>query len=186
MSLNQYSKEELNEMSWIEIAYQILLEKKQAVSFAELVAEVKKVLELGEDDATEKVVQFYTDLNIDGRYLGLGDNRWGLRAWYPVDQAEEDTITPVKPRKKKAKKKAVDEEVEGFDELDEEEDFDDFDEEDDLLDEDLDDFDEEDEEEEEDFDDDDDIIEDEDELELDEEELDDEEDEDLDDEEEDR
>ena len=181
LSLNQYSMDELKETSWIEIAFELLQEKKQAVSFEELVTDVLKLLKLDKNEVSEKMLQFYTDLNLDGRFLGIGDNRWGLRVWYPVDQAEEDTVTPIKPRKKKAKK-VVEEEIDGFDDIEEEDVFDDFDDEDDddLLDDD-DDFDDDDEDE--DFDDDD-IIDDEDELEIDEDdELDDEdEDEDLDEE----
>jgi DNA-directed RNA polymerase subunit delta len=184
LSLNQYSMEELKETSWIEIAFELLQEKKQAVSFEELVTDVLNLLKLNKKEASEKMIQFYTDLNLDGRFLGIGDNRWGLRVWYPVDQAEEDTVTPIKPRKKKAKKAAA-EDVEGFDEIDDEEVFDDFDEDDDDLLDDDDDFDDDDDDDDDDEDfDDDDIIEDEDELELDEDELDDEdEEEDLDEEE---
>jgi DNA-directed RNA polymerase subunit delta len=175
LSLKQYSKEQLQEMSWIEVAYQLLNEKKQAVSFKELVAEIISLLNLKEGEATEKMVQFYTDINLDGRFLGLGDNRWGMRVWYPVDQAEEDTITPVKPRKKKAKK-AVDDDLEDFEEVEDEDlDFDDFDdiEEDDLLDEDED-LDEADVDEDEDLEEDDLIEDEEDELEIEDEELEDE------------
>ena len=35
------------------------------------------------------VVQFYTDLNTDGRFLNVGENQWGLRDWYSVDDIEE-------------------------------------------------------------------------------------------------
>ncbi|TCN24033.1 DNA-directed RNA polymerase subunit delta [Mesobacillus foraminis] len=178
LSLDQYSKEQLQEMSLIEVAYVLLKETKQPYSFKDLMAELTRLLNLDKAEADEKMVQFYTDINLDGRFLGLGDNRWGLRVWYPVDQAEEDTITPVKPRKKKAKKAVEDDDLEDFDEIEEEEleydDLDDFDDDDDDLieDDDLDD----------DLDeDDDDLIEDndliddeEEELELDEEELEDE------------
>ncbi|WP_404330482.1 DNA-directed RNA polymerase subunit delta [Mesobacillus maritimus] len=183
MSLNQYTMDELKETSWIEIAFELLQEKKQAVSFEELVTDVLKMLKLNKAESSEKMIQFYTDLNLDGRFLGIGDNRWGLRVWYPVDQAEEDTVTPIKPRKKKAKKAAVDE-VEGFDEIDDEDVFDDFEEDDDDLLDDDDDFDDDDDDDDDEDFDDDDIVEDEDELELDEDELDDDdEEEDLDEEE---
>ncbi|MQH79788.1 DNA-directed RNA polymerase subunit delta, partial [Escherichia coli] len=33
--------------------------------------------------------QFYTDLNTDGRFLNVGENLWGLRDWYSVDDIEE-------------------------------------------------------------------------------------------------
>ncbi|MCM3574532.1 DNA-directed RNA polymerase subunit delta [Mesobacillus subterraneus] len=171
MSLSQYSKEELQEMSLIEVAYEILKEKKQAITFQELMAEIKSILKLDEADVSEKMVQFYTDINIDGRFMSQGEGRWGLRVWYPVDQIEEDNVTTVKPKKKKSKK-AVDEDdldLDEFDEIDEEDlDFDDIDEfdedDDDALDDDDDDDDEEfdeDLEDTDDFEDDDELLEDE-------------------------
>ena len=47
--------------------------------------------------------QFYTDMNIDGRFLAIAENQWGLREWYPVEQIEEETAPTVKVRKKKRK-----------------------------------------------------------------------------------
>ncbi|EIJ83901.1 DNA-directed RNA polymerase subunit delta [Bacillus methanolicus] len=145
MSLNQYSKEELQEMSFIEIAYELLNEKKQAVPFKDIVDEVSQLLGLSEEEVRAKLAQFYTDINIDGRFISLGENRWGLRVWYPVDQTEDETITTVKPKKKKAKKVLDDDlDVDDYDDIDEDElDYDDLDafEEDeddvDLLDDDL-------------------------------------------------
>ena len=156
-------------MSLIEVAYEILKEKKQAITFQEMMAEIKSILELDEADVNEKMVQFYTDINIDGRFMSQGEGRWGLRVWYPVDQIEEDNVTTVKPKKKKSKK-AVDEDdldLDEFDEIDEEDlDFDEFDDDDDddSVDDDEDDEDfDEDLEDTDDFEDDDELLEDEDE-----------------------
>ncbi|WP_077215091.1 DNA-directed RNA polymerase subunit delta [Bacillus dakarensis] len=133
MSLNQYTQEQLKEMSWIEIAFEVLNSNKQPAAFKEIVDEIAKALDLSDEEVKKRIAQFYTDLNIDGRFMALGENRWGLRVWYPVDQTEEDTVTQAKPKKKKAKKKVVDEDddldLEDYDELDEEDvDFDDIDE----------------------------------------------------------
>ena len=182
MSLKEdYTKVQLKEMSLLEVAYELLNEKKQAVPFNELMAEIVSLLGLKKAEANEKMVQFYTDLNIDGRFLCLGDNRWGIRLWYPVDQAEEETVTVIKPRKKKAKKKAAKKVVvDDFDDVEEEEDeeldfddlddFDEDDDDDDLLPDDDDD----DEDDDDDLDEDDDLLisDDEEEIELDEEDLD--------------
>lgn len=131
MSLQQLSKEEFKEMSFIEVAKLILQEKKEPMLFSDIVNEIGAYLELSESEVRTKMLQFYTDLNIDGSFLTLGENRWGLREWYPFDQIDEEVIIPVKPKKKK--KKAVVEEEYDFEE-DYEEDFDeeDFDEEDDI------------------------------------------------------
>ena len=177
LSLKQVTQEELQEMSLIEIAFELLKEKKQPVSFKELMDEITELRGLTEDEVRVRIAQFYTDLNIDGRFMTIGENRWGLRVWYPVDQTEEEHVTAVKPKKKKAKK-VVDEDedldIEEYDELEEEEldyddvddDFDDEDDDDDLLDDDIDEDVEEDDE---------DLIEDDEEFDLDE----DEDDEDL-------
>jgi len=173
MSLDQYTPEQLKEMSMLEVAYEIFLGRKDAITFNELVDEVAKVLELSQEEVQAKVSQFYTDINIDGRFITLGDNRWGLRTWYPYEQIDEEVTHTEKPKKKKkSKKKDEDDDILGFDDLDE--DDLDFDEDYDEEDEDLDDIDEEEEEfddvdEDEDFDDDEELL-DEEEYELDEEE----------------
>jgi DNA-directed RNA polymerase subunit delta len=167
-------------MSLIEIAYDYLKSTKQPMSFNDLMSQMTTALSLSDEEVRRRIAQFYTDLNIDGRFLALGENRWGLRVWYPVDTTEEDVVTHAKPKKKKAKK-VVDEDIEDFDAVDEDFDYDDVDdfaeEEDevDLLDDDIDDVDDE-------FDDDD-VIDDEEDFDLDEDELDEDIDDELDEEE---
>lgn len=170
MGLKQYAKEELQEMSLIEVAYLFLAEKKQPFPFSDMLAEVASILELSDEQTRERISQFYTDVNIDGRFLCIGENKWGLRGWYPVDQIEEETVPTIRPKKKKSKKALDDDELEteDFDDIGEDDiDFDDLDEEyveDELIeeeddDDDFDDLDDDDDDEEEEFDEDD-IIED--------------------------
>lgn len=124
MSLNELASEQLQEMSMIEMAYRILNGNKQAVSFQEIWDEIIEVTGMSEGEARARIAQFYTDLNIDGRFIALGENRWGLRAWYPVDQIEDDSVAPTKTKakKKKKSKKVVDEEeFDNYDEVEEEE-----------------------------------------------------------------
>lgn len=134
LTLAQYTKEQLEDMSLIDMAYVIIENNdKQTVAFTEIMDMIVAATGLAEKEVRAKIAQFYTDMNIDGRFLCMGDNRWGLRSWYPVEQAEEDTITQIKPKKKKAKKLK---DVDDLDDYDEDEDYDDLDEfeEDDLLD----------------------------------------------------
>ncbi len=115
MKIRELTKEELIEESFVDLTYAMLEETHETKTYAELVAEIEKLLGLSKDDMKDRLVQFYTDLNIDGRFLILGENRWGLREWYPVEQIEEESAPTVKARKKKAK--VADDE--GFDDLDE-------------------------------------------------------------------
>ncbi|OLN24253.1 DNA-directed RNA polymerase subunit delta [Domibacillus antri] len=146
MSLQQYSTEQLKEMSFLELAHLILADKRKPVSFKEMLSQIQKYLEISDDEVKSRMVQFYTDLNIDGSFLPLGENRWGLRAWYPVEKLEEETTTAAVKTRKKKTKKAVEEDfeeeiIEDEDDLDvfEEEDFDDIEDDIDVDEDDLDD-----------------------------------------------
>jgi len=174
LSLKQYSEEQLKELSLIELAYELFSETKEPISFYDLVDQMATVLGVTREALLEKLPQFYTELNIDGRFVCLGENRWGLRAWYPYDQAEEEVLPVAKPKKKR-KQLEEEDEFEDYDASEEDE----FEEEElelDELDEDLVDDDETDE-----FDDEE-IDEDDEDLEIDDEdlELEDEEEEELD------
>ncbi|MBS4206817.1 DNA-directed RNA polymerase subunit delta [Bacillus sp. FJAT-50079] len=142
MSLLELSLEERREMSFIEIAEHIFYERREAIVFEDLVKEIASILELSKEELRPRMLQFYTDLNVEGRFITLGENRWGLREWYLFDQVDEEIITPVKPKKKKKKKvveldDVLEEELEDED-LDYEEDDEDLeDEEEEDLDESL-------------------------------------------------
>ena len=130
MSLRTLSKEELAEMSLVEISYEFLLESKQAYEFKALVEELAQLLKLNEEQVKAKIAQLYTDLNVDGRFTCVTGNLWGLKNWYPIEHSIEEISIVPKIKKKKGKKVIEEEIVEGFDPIDEGDDFDDFSEED--------------------------------------------------------
>lgn len=101
MDFKQYSPEELKECSMIEVVHSVLGDKRQATTFNELVQEIAQVLGLSQEQVNAKIAQFYTDLNIDGRFINLGENRWGLRSWYPYEQIDEEILPQPKPKKKR-------------------------------------------------------------------------------------
>ncbi|MCD7034699.1 DNA-directed RNA polymerase subunit delta [Metabacillus sp. GX 13764] len=139
MSLKKYSPEQVKEIAMVELAYELLEEKKQPLTFKDIFDELVGKQGYTKEQAADRIAQFYTDLNIDGRFIALQDGYWGLRKWYPYDQIEEDIATTVvKPKKKKGKKASDDDlDTEGFDDTDDD-DFDDLEEYEDDLDEDLD------------------------------------------------
>ena len=98
-----------NELSMVEVAHAILEAKNEVLDFNQLLVEIQEYMELSDEALESRMTRFYTDLNIDGSFISLGDNRWGLRAWYPIDSIDEEIATSMedeevkKPRKKRKK-----------------------------------------------------------------------------------
>ena len=78
------------EISMIEVAHAILAERGDIMDFSDLVNQIQNYLEKADSEIRDVLPQFYTDLNIDGSFISLGDNRWGLRSWYPIDSIDEE------------------------------------------------------------------------------------------------
>ena len=98
-----------NELSMVEVAHAILEAKNEVLAFNQLLVEIQEYMELSDEALEARMARFYTDLNIDGSFISLGDNRWGLRDWYPIDSIDEEIATSMedeevkKPRKKRKK-----------------------------------------------------------------------------------
>ncbi|MFF2753395.1 DNA-directed RNA polymerase subunit delta [Psychrobacillus sp. NPDC058041] len=127
MKFREMTTAQLKEESLIDLGFAILEDKKNSLTLTELFDEIQKLNGFTDEEMANRKPQFYTDMNIDGRFLATAENQWGLREWYPVEQIEEETAPTVKVRKKKAKAVEDDE----LDEIDEdeiifEEDFDEF------------------------------------------------------------
>lgn len=76
----------------IEVAHEILKQHGDVMPFADLTNEVQEFLGKSDEEIRERLSQFYTDLNIDGSFISLGDNLWGLRSWYPYDSIDEAVV----------------------------------------------------------------------------------------------
>ncbi|WPC07666.1 DNA-directed RNA polymerase subunit delta [Globicatella sp. PHS-GS-PNBC-21-1553] len=151
MELKAFEGQNREELSLIEVAHEILVQKGDVIEFNELLIMIQEYLDLNEAQLEANLVRFYTDLNIDGRFISLGDNRWGLRLWYPIDSIDEETITSAEeevPKRRRKKRKlnafADDEDMIDYNDDDPEdgEVYDEEDEEFDDDDEDMDDIDE--------------------------------------------
>lgn len=106
LELKQFDGERKNEISMIRVAKAVLEEKGEVMDFNDIIVEVANFIEIDENEMNKRMPQFYTDLNVDGEFISLGDNNWGLRNWYPVDSInevlthendEEDIIPTISP-----------------------------------------------------------------------------------------
>lgn len=125
----------------IEVAHAILSQKGETVPFADLVNAIQTYLDKSDQEIRNRLSQFYTDLNIDGRFISLGENVWGLREWYPYDSVDEEVNHPEDeegaPRRKRRKKvnaflADVDDDDDVIDYNDDDPEDDDFDEDDEV------------------------------------------------------
>lgn len=110
MELSIFDGLNKDELSMIEVAHAILEERADVMDFSDLVNQIQNYLGKSDSEIRDALAQFYTDLNIDGSFISLGDNRWGLRSWYAIDSIDEEVNHGLedeeedKPRRKKRKK----------------------------------------------------------------------------------
>lgn len=93
MSIKEKTIDELEQMSYADIAYEILKETKKKKTTPVLFKEVCDLLEIGEDAMFEMIGDFYTALTTDKRFI-LIDTKWDLKEFHKVklivDEDEED------------------------------------------------------------------------------------------------
>ncbi|MFD1317766.1 DNA-directed RNA polymerase subunit delta [Loigolactobacillus zhaoyuanensis] len=108
MELDAFKGQKKNELSMIEVAHAILEQKGDVLPFADLVNAIQKFLGESDEEVRNRLSQFYTDLNVDGSFISLGENVWGLRSWYPFDSVDEEVNHPEdeedQPQRKRRKK----------------------------------------------------------------------------------
>jgi DNA-directed RNA polymerase subunit delta len=87
--LAHIDSEKLSEMALVDIAFEILRETKRPYNFRELMNEIAVLRNLTEEQKMGIIAQLYTEVNIDGRFVCVGENTWGLKRWYPTETVEE-------------------------------------------------------------------------------------------------
>ena len=93
LELEKFKDANKDELSMIEVAHEILHQRGETMAFADLTNEIQVYLGKSDEEIRDRLAQFYTDLNIDGSFISLGDNVWGLRSWYAIDEIDEEIIT---------------------------------------------------------------------------------------------
>ncbi len=127
LNFREMTKEQLTEESLINLAYAVLNEKRASVTFNDLLKIIQELVGYSDEEIKSRLLQFYTDLNVDGRFLYNQETGWGLREWFKVEQIEEETAPSVKTQKKKSKA-SVDEDDDLEEDIDLDEEDIDFDE----------------------------------------------------------
>lgn len=111
ISLDPKQKEE---MSLVDLAYVILRQTNKPFHYRDLMMQVATIKGLTEEQVNEVIARLYTEINIDGRFLCIGSNVWGLKRWYPTDKTAPEKAAGGK----KFVRKDIDEDDDYYDDED--------------------------------------------------------------------
>ena len=96
MSIRKKKLEELELMSYNDIAYEIIKEDKKKYDTKKLFKEVCNLLKLDEDTYLEQIGDFFTALTTDGRFILLDSKNWDLKENHKVkvviDDGDEEEV----------------------------------------------------------------------------------------------
>ena len=128
MNVRQMPLEELELLSYTDIAYELLKLDKKPKTTPILFGEVCKLLEISEDNMMEMIVDFYTSLTTDKRFILLDSAEWDLKEAHSVktimdddedDETEDEEETDEDIENNETEDEAVVNNAEDFDESDE-------------------------------------------------------------------
>lgn len=94
MKIKDYTKDELENMSYDDIAFMILNETKRKMKIIDLFSKVGKYANLSEKEIEDKIADFFEVLTLDKRFIMLDNGAWDLRDRHVqkivIDDEEEE------------------------------------------------------------------------------------------------
>lgn len=135
MKLKDKSKEELEVLSYTDLTELILKENKKSMSTKDIFMTICELLELSDEEFTNKIGDFYTSLTTDKRFILLNNAMWDLKDKHKVeivlddDDEEDEEYTDESEEEDIEDEEDTDESVEITDDevdLDDDDDMDDL------------------------------------------------------------
>jgi len=129
MELKNMPREELEILSYTDLAALILKEKNKSLNTPSIFREICDLLEYTDEEFAEKIGDFYTSLTIDKRFVFLENNEWDLREKHAVELVVDDEDDDLEEEiEEEAEEDVVEEEEEeDIDSVIEDDDLDDVD-----------------------------------------------------------
>jgi DNA-directed RNA polymerase subunit delta len=94
MNIRKLGKDELELLSFADIAYEIIKQDKEPKTTVALFKEICNLLEMSDNEYQALVADFFTSLTTDKRFILLNSVNWDLRENHVlnivVDESEED------------------------------------------------------------------------------------------------
>lgn len=122
MNIRQMSLEELELLSYTDIAYELLKLDKKPKTTRDLFKEVCDLLQISEDNMFEMIGDFYTTLTTDKRFILLDSAEWDLKEAHSVKTIidDEDDEEGEEEETEEEEDEAVSNDEEDFDDIDDE------------------------------------------------------------------
>lgn len=99
MKIKDLTQEELEAMSYDDIAFMVLTESKNNLKINELFKKVCDLLKLSEQEFIDKLPSFFDVLSTDHRFIMLENGLWDLKSKHStkvvLDNDEEDEIEDI-------------------------------------------------------------------------------------------
>ena len=130
MSLSKMTKEEIELLSYTDIAKLYLEENKKTLNTAELFKEVCNLLELSEREYQDKITDFFQSLTTSKDFILLSDGKWDLKSKHSVKVVMDELY-------EESSEEDEEFELEPEDEMSEEDEYNSIDDEEDYADDDL-------------------------------------------------
>ncbi|WP_438444858.1 DNA-directed RNA polymerase subunit delta [Gorillibacterium sp. sgz5001074] len=96
--LSKLTPEQAKEVPMVDLAFEVLKAANTPFYYRDLMAEIAKAKGFTDDEVMQVIAQLYTEINVDGRFACVGNNLWGLKRWYPVDNKEGEMGSSKRPR----------------------------------------------------------------------------------------
>jgi DNA-directed RNA polymerase subunit delta len=97
---NQYTlkipADQAKEMPMVDLAFIVLKAANTPFYYRDLMMEIAKIKGFSDDQVMQVIAQLYTEINVDGRFACVGNNLWGLKRWYPIDNKSDDAMGNAK------------------------------------------------------------------------------------------
>ena len=91
VNLKELSTEKIKEMSLIDLCYAYMIEEGiERLNIYDFLDYIKPLRNDGDEEFVTQAAYFYTDLNLDGRFVCVEDGSWKLRDSLLVEEETED------------------------------------------------------------------------------------------------
>jgi DNA-directed RNA polymerase subunit delta len=94
MKLSNLTQDELELMSYADLTYMLIKEKKKSMNTPTMFKKICKLLDYSDSEYENKIGDYYTSLTIDKRFVLLPNNEWDIRDNHSIEIVidEDDEI----------------------------------------------------------------------------------------------